>query len=447
MIPLVACAVVFAVALLLAHRSLIHGLCAVLTVGYFYGIVRANFPSPVSHFIFDFACVGFFLGRFASRASRESRFASQGVTNWLFLLIGWAVIVSLMPFQDYLVQLVGLRGNVFLVLFLLFGAQLTRRDWFSLGIWVSVLNLAALAFAIVEYRLGVPLFYPFSPSTEIIYRSNDLAGYTAFRIPAIFTSAHAYGGTMALTLPLLINTFVLAPGRKFLRTLVIAGIMAVLLGVLMCGARMPFVVIVLLSGVAFASMRRNLPIAAVFAGCVCLVLYFTSGQERLQRFTTLSDTEAVTDRVHNSVNSELIIAVTDYPLGNGIGSGGTSMPYFLEDRLIDPIQFENEYARIQLELGLPGLIIWIAFLVSTILRPGYTDPNDRLFARLARAVVAASALSGLLGIGLLTSIPSTALLFCYAGWLNRRDPMRMAAPLRPIVAAPFIPQASSVASA
>src|ERR1700704_6390650 len=114
MIPLLVCAVVFAVAALLANRSVIYGLCAVLTVGYFYGIFRANYASPASHFVFDFACVGFFLGRFAARPLRESRFASRRVTNWLILLIGWAVIVSLMPFQDYLVQLVGLRGNVFL---------------------------------------------------------------------------------------------------------------------------------------------------------------------------------------------------------------------------------------------------------------------------------------------------------------------------------------------
>jgi hypothetical protein len=447
MIPLLACAVVFAVAFLLANRSLIHGLCAVLTVGYFYGIVRANYPSPVSHFIFDFACVGFFLGQLTARRSRDSRFASRRVTNWLILFIGWAVIVSLMPFQDYLVQLVGLRGNIFLVLFLLFGARLTRHDWLGLGVWVAFLNLVALVFGVIEYRLGVPLFYPYGPSTELIYRSWTVEGVGNLRIPAIFTSAHAYGGTMVLTLPLLINIFVSTKGRKFFRFLSIGGIVAVILGVLMCAARMPFVVMVILSGVTFLSLRRNLPIAAVLIASVCLALYFTGGEERLQRFSTLSDTEAVTQRVSSSVNSEVFAAVMDYPLGNGIGSGGTSMPYFLQDRLIDPIVFENEYARIQLELGLPGLLIWVAFLVSTMFRAGYTDPRDQLFARLARAVVVASALSGLIGIGMLTSIPSTVLLFCYAGWLNRLEPKHVTAAQGRTVFTPLISQVSSVASA
>ena len=88
-----------------------------------------------------------------------------------------------------------------------------------------------------------------------------------------------------------------------------------------------------------------------------------SSQERLQRFLTLRDTEALVERIGWSINTSLIEAVVEYPLGNGLGGGGTSIPYFLQDRIRHPVLLENEYARIVLELGLPGLGLWLVFLV------------------------------------------------------------------------------------
>ena len=51
-----------------------------------------------------------------------------------------------------------------------------------------------------------------------------------------------------------------------------------------------------------------------------------------------------------------------YPLGNGLGGGGTSVPYFLQDRIRNVVVMENEYARILLELGIPGLCMWGVFI-------------------------------------------------------------------------------------
>src|SRR5207249_8901506 len=94
-----------------------------------------------------------------------------------------------------------------------------------------------------------------------------------------------------------------------------------------------------------------------------VVAWVVAKDTRLQRFTTLADTDMVAQRVGISVNSSLLDVLTKYPMGNGLGGGGTSIPYFLQERLHDPVLIENEYGRILIEQGVLGLIMWIAFIV------------------------------------------------------------------------------------
>ena len=58
MLSVVLCLFAFMFAYAAGRRSLVAGLATVFTVGYFYGILRANVPEPSSHFIFDAAVVG-----------------------------------------------------------------------------------------------------------------------------------------------------------------------------------------------------------------------------------------------------------------------------------------------------------------------------------------------------------------------------------------------------
>lgn len=111
-----------------------------------------------------------------------------------------------------------------------------------------------------------------------------------------------------------------------------------------------------------------------------------------------------------------------YPFGNGLGGGGTSIPYFLQGRIVNPVVMENEYARILLEQGILGLVIWILFILWVLSR---RNENRRdpwaLGRRLALAFCAASFGTGLIGIGLFTSIPHTPLFFLLIGWVGARQ--------------------------
>jgi hypothetical protein len=144
----------------------------------------------------------------------------------------------------------------------------------------------------------------------------------------------------------------------------------------------------------------------------------------LQRFEQLSDTELITQRFASSVNTGFPELVSRYPLGNGLGGGGTSIPYFLQHLIKDPVRIENEYGRILLEQGIPGLCLWICFIAWVLTRKNAEANKWRLGRQLGWFTCAAYFATGLIGTGLLTSIPQTCLLLLTAGWIAAPKPAK-----------------------
>src|SRR5687768_305238 len=124
MLALLLCGIAFVGAYVAGRRSLVAGIGAVLTAGYFYGITRANVTSTLSHFIFDAAVMGLYLTQLLKPFPPEDLARTRQLRHWTVLLIGWPLLMLLVPLQDPMVQLVGLRANVFFVPFLLLGARL-----------------------------------------------------------------------------------------------------------------------------------------------------------------------------------------------------------------------------------------------------------------------------------------------------------------------------------
>ena len=162
-----------------------------------YGIVRANFPDGVlASDSSTPARFGLYLAQLGKRQPvwQHMRFGGH-CRNWTDRPDGVADrAVSAMPCRTPLIQLVGLRGSIFLLPFVLLGARLTGDDVYKLALWLSLRNLAAGALAVVQFVVGVEQFFPHNAVTDIIYRSKDLANYTAYRIPSSFSNAHAYAG-------------------------------------------------------------------------------------------------------------------------------------------------------------------------------------------------------------------------------------------------------------
>jgi hypothetical protein len=422
------CIVGFLASFVLGRRSLSAGLGAVLTMGYLYGILRANYLDSFSHFIFDCAVLGFYL----SLLGRDLPVAAaRPLQMWVATLVGWAVVMFLVPLQHPVIQLVGLRGNAFLLPFLLIGGLLQSRDLNGLVLWLAGLNLLALAFAGAEWVLGVPAFFPMNAVTDIIYRSNDVAGYTALRIPACFVTAHAYAGAMVNTIPWLVGGLV-QPGLAFWRRGVIgSGIAAAVLGIFLTATRVTVVLLfVLLLVATFSSQLRGLyrlSWVLILAG----IAYLISSEERLQRFLTLGETDKVWVRIEGSVNLSFWELLATYPMGNGLGAGGTSIPFFLQHLIANPIGMENEYCRILLEEGVVGLVLWAAFIVWALTRPCPARSHPWFLGwRLLWWTCLGCFLLGVLGTGLMTAIPQTAIMFLSVGFLAVRQPAARRVPAK-----------------
>jgi hypothetical protein len=422
------CLLSFALCYWAGRRSLVSGLVAVLGVGYAYGITRANIPETFSHFIFDAGVIGLYAAQLFRRLSPLEEFKVGPLRMWLEFLIAWPVLLFLVPIQDLLIQVVGLRGNIFLLPFIFLGARMNGEDRYRLALWIAGFDLLVFVFAVAEYLLGLERFFPHNHVTELIYLSKDVVGHTSYRIPASFANAHAYGGTMVMGLPLLLGALVQKSKTSLQFQLLILGVGAALLGIMMSAARTHFLVAAVLVIVATFSLRSRFGYALGWLILLCGVGWLVSGEQRLQRFKELGSAETVQERVSWSVNMNFVEIAAQYPFGNGLGGGGTSIPYFLQDRIQNPIGMENEYARIMLEQGLTGLLIWVVFILWIFTRRNQ-DPGDSWYLGRRLAFVSCSVffISALIGTGLLTSIPQSGLFLLLVGWVGSRQPMAEAA--------------------
>lgn len=427
------CGLAFLSSWLAGRRSLGMGLAVTLFWGYFYGILRANVIASTSHFIFDSSLLGCYSSLLFGKVDREVAIRSGALSDWVMAIFAWTALLAFLPFQTPLITLVGLRGNLFFVPVLILASRMDQDQFRFVISALAALNLAAFGFGLAEYQNGVEMFYPRSAITELIYRSRD-AGDGKYRIPAIFANAHSYAGTMVSSLPLLFSAMGLAGVAWWQRLLFVLGGVAALFGVLFSNTRSNFVAAaVLLLGFLFLAKMR-LGFKAVLAVVVGGVMAVALSNERFQRFRTLENTEVFTDRVAGSVNRSFLEVLTEYPLGNGLGGGGTSIPSFLEDQLYRPVSVENEFARIALELGIPGLLLWGAFIIWILTRGLASDPNDpwRSARRMVWVYLVLNFASSAIGTGMLTSIPATMMFMLWCGWLvTKPKPSELLPPDRP----------------
>lgn len=415
MIAIVLCIVAFIACYVAGRRSLAQGLIVLFAFGYLYGILRANLLTTFAHFIFDAGLLGLYMS-FRGWSSHQKN--SSHVQVWVFLLMLWPALLAFMPFQPILVTLVGLRGNVYFIPLLLLGSRLKPKEISELSVGLAVLDLFAVGFAGMEYFVGVERFFPLSPVTQILYASRDVAG-GFLRIPSTFTSAHAFGGMMVGTVPFLVGLWTGAEKPAY-RVLGLVAVPAALIGMLMSATRMNFVlgcamVIFVVFRTRISGKQRVLFLLIMAAVAVSAL-----SNARFQRFKTLDDTDFVSERIAGSVNRGFWEILVEYPMGNGLGGGGTSLPYFLDGQVRNPIAMENEYARILAEQGVIGLMLWLGFLLWFFQRykAAFASGSWATTRRLTWCMTGIGFATAWIGTGILTSIPGTMLLMIGMGWAS-----------------------------
>ncbi len=396
-----------------------YGLCALMAWGYFFGILKAHYVATWGHFIFDAATVGFYAGILLNWPKLEERQKWEKIKPWVIGMVAWPLFMALLPIQHYFVQLVGLRGNMFWIPMLLVGCMLDGPGRSLLAYTLAILNMVAFGFAAAEYTLGVEVFVPDNEVTQIVMNSSDIADGNK-RIPSTFTNAHSYAGTMLGTIPWilgeLLNKQKIGLGRASGTLILVPGLLAALLGIFIAGPRSPVVVLGLLILLTVFSGRVNLGFVALTVLVGTIVAYFVSQDERMQRFTELQDIDMVTERMSMSMNMGFFEVLLDYPMGNGMGAGGTSLPYFIQQLLTSSVVMENEYARILLEQGLPGLLFFLAFVAWFATRPIQRDDPARMSKTLLWFITAITFSTAFIGIGMMSSIPCTAMMLVGLGY-------------------------------
>ncbi len=414
--PLVA----FTASLILGLRSLGAGFAAVLAVGYLNGVIRANFLGVFSTFMFDAGLLGLYAAFFFGRPRQAAGVWSGTAGQFVLFLIAWPALLTLLPVNSFLVQLVAFRATVWFLPVLLIATRLTAADLALIARVLAALNLVALAAGLYVYFRGVEALYPENAVTQIIYMSKDVAGFTYHRVPSTFLSAHAYGGAMLFSLPFLLDRLFGAGVRPLDRALAAAGVVAAVAGMLLCAARTPLVLFAVAGLVTWVCSRFSLVIGVIVAGILAAGIGVALTNERLQRVATLEDTEYVSERIQASANESFLELLARYPGGAGMGSSaGTSVPYFLADQAPDPIGLENEYCRILVDQGWVGLLGWVAFVAWVLARP----PVPRFAVRwqlgvvLMYGLVFTSWATAFVGAGTLSSVPGSILLLTQMGVL------------------------------
>jgi O-Antigen ligase len=426
-LSLILCAISFVACFVAARISLSAGIVATISIGYAYGILRGNIQQSASHFIYDAGAVGFYLAMLTRPLSLKAKSKLKPLMPWFLCLLVWPILLFVVPTQDLIVQLVGLRANIFFLPFLLVGAMLESHDYRHLARALVILDAIALMFAMAEAILGVEHFYvAANPVNAIIFGSNDViyGGAGHYRIPSTFVSSAAYATDMVATLPLLLGALSEERRNSRWRYPIVCAIAFVGLGVFLSGSRSAVAPLIIL-GIYGAwphgewSVPRGVGIALILVIAAAVAV-----TPQMQRFMTLRDTDYVAQRIYGSVNQNFITLAIEYPMGNGLGGGGTSLPYFLQDRLSNPVVLENEYARIMIEQGIPGLLLWLGFILWLALRRrGNRSEPWQKGKSLARMFCLFSFATAPLGLGMLDAIPGTEMLLLLTGWFATAEPL------------------------
>src|SRR6266478_5016922 len=181
MLSILICIAAFCGTFVLARRSLVWGIAACVGFGYVFGVLRANILDTLSFLMWDASVLGLYASYFSTSHTPEEIARTATLRNWLAVLILWPVILTIVPVQYPLIQLVGLRGNTLLLPFLLIGARLQAEDLDELAMFLAAFNLVALGIGVTEYFIGIEMFFPHNAVTELLYNSRDVADNTAFR--------------------------------------------------------------------------------------------------------------------------------------------------------------------------------------------------------------------------------------------------------------------------
>jgi hypothetical protein len=445
--PLLALAIALgALGLLALMLSARYGLTLALLalyLGLLDGPVKLLSASQAASAVRDVLIFAIVLGMAARAAVTRERVRMPPLSGWVVAFVALVLIEAANPATHGILKVVGgFRQQLEWVPFFFFGylAMRSKERLRKLFVLLGVIALANGAVGAYQAQLTPTQLASWGPGYgERIAGTDGLGGRTYAvegvgrpRPPALGSDSGFGGGVGVLALPGLLA--VLAVGGMRRRWLLVLLCLGALLGIATSASRTSVIiaVVALLSfgGLSLSAGRRAIRPLAALAAAVALafavgaVLVATEGGGVFARYESL-----VSSQAHGPGNdskerdlAQIPRYLASAPFGVGLGTYGSAAGFGGRERVTiegKGVTGESAYNLLALELGLPGLLLWVGLSLSVIglAVRGLARVRDielRVYLAAAFAVFIAFTVQGLSGPTLAVT-PAGAYLWFAAG--------------------------------
>jgi hypothetical protein len=354
--------------------------------------------------------------------------------GWVLPFAGFALVYTAQIFNPnlptILVGLVGIRVTLFYFLltpvaYWFFDSTERVVKFF---LFMVALSIPVSAFGIVQYFKGPAWMMSISPGFEravFFAWTTDSGGVTSGAFRTFSTFVHTGGFSLYLALMMLVTAALWGLFRVSWQRMVIGAILLLqFFALLPTGSRGAFLQFILCVCIWWFFQRGSMRLAPAL---LLLPIFFYAatlllGTGFLDRFSTLLDPTVVRERNVPLISGWLEESMKTDWAGLGAGIASTASRHVAETAL-DIGVVENGLAKMRIEAGIPGLILYVIFLVSFLFscaRQAFRvpDPRVRWFATPVAAFVVLNVLLTPVGTPFDIS-PTNVYLWFFAGFLGR----------------------------
>jgi len=315
----------------------------------------------------------------------------------VMVLYALAVAVSI-PFAETLG--IGGRGFIAGPAFVLVLLALAYAPWDEETRW-RVLNAVIAALLVVgSYALFRLIVGPSSLEEKQATLSADIAGELA--LFGSFTSRLELGNFAAIAVPVLFAAFLGTAGRTRKASAIGFGLMVVAL----LGSQVRTALVAAVVGIcvvlvlfqlasAFTGARAGITVIAMtgmlFIGGVGYAVTIADSPARVQRFEQILDPgEDYSFQRRVRKWNDAIAEINQHPFGQGLGTAGAVQRFRSRIFRLDNLYIDNSYLQVGIQLGYPGLILFVLGPVLVL----FALAKNSLFTRNRRAAVLGIGASG-----------------------------------------------------
>jgi hypothetical protein len=419
--------VLFVVVLIASPRYEVTLAVLALYLGLLDGPIKLETASPGASAIRDVLFAAISAGALARLAVSGRRVRLPPLSGWVLAFVALVLVETLNPQIHSLHQVIGgIRQWLEWVPFFFFGylVMRSRQRFRKLFLILGVIALLNGVVSTIQTQLSPQQLAKWGPGyNALINGTNGLSGRTYVdgagkekSRPMALGSDEGFGGAVGvLALPGLIALLALKDTRRrWPVVLLCAGaVLAIATSLQRTAVLGGVTALVAFALLSFTAGRRVVrPLAAVLVAMtitvvVASVLSSTAGKGVFSRYDSISPSRAVSTSVNyrEGTLADIPHDIADAPFGVGLATTGAATGFggtggaIIEGKHASA---ESQYNVVALELGLPGLLLWVALsatLIALAVRglPRIEDLDTRLCLAAVFAVVVAYTVMGFAG--------------------------------------------------